>query len=311
MRRFGGLAAGALIVVFLVFGVVEGWGHVSDYAWHLEPALLVGGVLILFAFYLATGLAYVAIIERLGVSRTVSRAAVLRVWAKSLLGRYVPGNVLMVTGRVVLGREAGVPARVTLAATVYEQALLVTTAALASIVFLLAYDSPHSFSWLLLVVAVAAAATLLHPRVFGPLSSWVLTKLKREPLEELLSERELAGLFLYYAASNLLLALGVWMVVRSSAGHDAGSLGYVGLAFLLSYVLGMVAFVFPSGLGVREAAFALFLGKNLPAGVAVAVAAGVRLVVTAVELVFIALVVGVPRLLDRLSAARAPRPTSR
>ena len=311
MRRFGGLASGVLILAFLAYGVVEGWGHVSDYAWELDPPLLVGGVLILFAFYLSTGLAYVSIIERLGVTGEVSRAAVLQLWAKSLLGRYVPGNVLMVTGRVVLGREAGVPARVTLAATVYEQALLLTTAALASVVFLLAYDSPQSFSWLLLVVAVAAAAALLHPRVFGPLSTWVLTRLKREPLKELLSERELAGLFLYYAAANLLLALGVWMVVRSSAGPEAGSLGYVGLAFLLSFVLGMVAFFFPSGLGVRETAFALFLGKYLPGGVAVAVAAGVRLVVTAVELVFVALVVGVPRLLDRLSSARTPRPTPR
>jgi uncharacterized membrane protein YbhN (UPF0104 family) len=61
----------------------------------------------------------------------------------------------------------------------------------------------------------------------------------------------------------------------------------VGLAFLLSFAVSMLAFVFPSGLGVREGAFALALSQNLPGSVAVAVAVGTRLVLTLVELAFI------------------------
>ncbi len=307
-RRFGGLLAGVLIFGFLVWGITRYGGDVSDYQWHLKPGLLAAGALVLLAFYLATGLAYVSIVERLGVGKGVSRARLLSVWAKSLLGRYVPGNVLMVTGRVVLGREAGVPGRVSVAASVYEQALVLTTAAVASLGFLAGYKGTGGVSWILPAVAVAIGLVVIHPRVFKPVSTWALTRMGREPPSEFLSERQLVALFFYYAAVNAVGGIGVWLLVRGSAGPEAGGPDYVGLAFWLSFVVGMLAFVFPSGLGVRDAAFALALSRNLPGSVAVAVSAGVRLALIAVELLFVALVVGASRLAHRMrDRAQQPR----
>ena len=49
-------------------------------------------------------------------------------------------------------------------------------------------------------------------------------------------------------------------------------------AFLLSFAISVIAFMFPSGLGVREGAFALALAQNVPTGVAVALSVGTRLV---------------------------------
>jgi glycosyltransferase 2 family protein len=283
-----------LILGFLVWSVARGWSEVSEYEWHLDPGLLVAGIAVLLGFYVAAGAGYVLTVEMLGGGHP-SRLALLSVWAKSLLGRYVPGNVLMVTGRVVLGREAGVPARVTLAASVYEQMLVLVTAAIASLAFLAGYEGPSGVPWIVLAGAIAAGLALLHPRVFRPLSTWLLARLHREPLAEWLSERELVAMFLYYGAANALLGAGVWLLVRSAAGPEAGDLGYVGLAYLLSFVVSMLAFVFPSGLGVREAGFAIALGRNLPTDVAVAVSVGARLVVTVIELAFVGLVVAAAR----------------
>ena len=77
----------------------------------------------------------------------------------------------------------------------------------------------------------------------------------------------------------------------SAAGPAAGDPLFVGSAFLLSFAISMVAVIFPSGLGIREGAFALALAQNVPGGVAVALSVGVRLVLTLVELLFIAAVV--------------------
>jgi len=294
IRRIAGLVAGLLIVGFLVWNVAGNWSEVSGYDWHLDAGLLVAGIAVLLGFYLAAGLGYVGIVERLGVERP-HRLALLSVWAKSLLGRYVPGNVLMVTGRVVLGREVGVPARVSLAASVYEQTIVLATAAIASLVFLAGYEGPSGAPWVALAVGTVAGLALLHPRVFRPVTTWLLRKVGREPLQEFLSERQLAGAFAYYLVANALLGAGVWLLVRSSAGPEAGDLGYVGLAYLLSFVVSMVAFVFPSGLGIREAGFAVALGANLPDDVAFAVSIGVRLALTVVELVFVAAAVAVAR----------------
>jgi hypothetical protein len=74
--------------------------------------------------------------------------------------------------------------------------------------------------------------------------------------------------------------------VRSAAGAEAGGPAFVGLAFLLSFAVSMIAFIFPSGLGIREGAFALALAQNVPGGVAVALSVGSRLVLSLVELAF-------------------------
>jgi hypothetical protein len=211
-----------------------------------------------------------------------------------VLARYVPGNVLMVASRLVLGREAGIPARVSFAASVYEQALSLGAAAIGGVALIAFHGagSVGSATWVVALVPLGLVA--LHPRVFGPAANWGLRKLGREPLTVFLSGRALMALFAWYAVAAALLALGVGLVVRSAA-PGAGSLAYVGLAFLASFVVSMLAFVFPSGLGVREGAFALALARDLPGGVAIALSAGVRLVLTAAELLF----VGVAVLLDR------------
>jgi glycosyltransferase 2 family protein len=288
-RRWGGLAAGLLVLGFMAWALVDGWSTVSSYDWDLEPGLLVLGILVMLLFYLASALGYGAIIDRLhhpGPRPLVT----LSIWARSLLGRYVPGNVLMVLGRVVLSHERGVPRRSTLAATVYEQALSLGVAAAASVIFIGVYEG-RSDSRLWLLALVPLGLVLLDPRIFGPVSSWLLRKAGREPLPRLLAPRPLAGLLGWYVVIAVLCGLGIWLLVRSAAGAEAGGPAFVGLAFLLSFAVSMIAFVFPAGLGVREGTFALALSQNVPGSVAVALSVGTRLMLSLVELAFIGAVV--------------------
>jgi hypothetical protein len=289
LRRWGGLAAGALVCGFLGWALVDGWSTVAEYDWELQPGLLVLGVLVLLVFYVCSALGYGAIVDRLHHPGPPPLATI-SIWARSLLGRYVPGNVLMVLGRVVLSHERGVPRRVTLAATVYEQALSLGVAAAGAVIWLAAYEGGGDARlWLLALVPLGLL--LLHPRLFGPASSWLLRTAGREPLPRLLPTRPLVGLLGWYAGIAVMLGLGIWLLVRSAAGPEAGGPAFVGLAFLLSFAVSMIAFVFPSGLGVREGAFALALSQNVPGGVAVALSVGARLVLTLVELAFIGAVV--------------------
>lgn len=285
LRRWGGLAAGLLVLGFLGWALVDGWSTVSSYDWDLQPGLLALGVLVLLGFYVACALGYGAIVDRLhhpGPRPLVT----LSIWARSLLGRYVPGNVLMVVGRVVLSHEQGVPRRVTLAATVYEQALSLGVAAAGAVVWVAVYEGGGDARlWLLAMVPLGMA--LLHPRVFGPVSAWLLRRAGRDPLPRLLGPRPLAGLMAWYGLIATLLAVGVWLLVRSAAGAEAGGPAFVGMAFLLSFAVSMIAFIFPSGLGIREGAFALALAQNVPGSVAVALSVGTRLMLSVVELAFI------------------------
>ncbi|MGE0028490.1 MAG: lysylphosphatidylglycerol synthase domain-containing protein [Thermoleophilia bacterium] len=294
LRRWGGLAAGLLILGFLAFALVDGWKAVSEYDWDLDPWLLALACLVLGVFYVLSGLGYVAIQDEMhhpGPPRRVT----LAIWAKSLLGRYVPGNVLMVVGRVVLAYERGVPRRVTLGATTYEQVLTLGVAALAAVLYVAFYAGDDRSAGLWFLALVPLGLVFLHPKVFGPLTSWALRKAGREPLPRLIAMRHLLALLAWYILVAVVLGVGIWLGVRAAAGPDAGGAAEIGLAFLLSFAVSMVAFIFPSGLGVREGAFALALAQNLPTGVAVALSVGTRLVLTLVELVVIAILVLVGR----------------
>jgi hypothetical protein len=292
-RRALGLAAGLLILVFLGLGVAKGWDRVSRYDWRFEPVTAAAGFAALLALYVMGALGYVLILEQLA-GRRVPRIRFVAVWARSILGRYVPGNVLMVASRLVLGREAGIPRRVSFAASVYEQALSLGSIAVGGVILIAAYGARSVGAAAWLAALVPLGLVVLHPRLFGPLTGKLLTRLGREPLEVLLSARQLVALFAWYAVMAVLLGLGVALVMRSAA-PDAGPLAYVGLSFLASFVVSMLAFVFPSGLGVREGVFALALARDLPTGVAIAASTGIRLVITAAELVFVAVAVLVDR----------------
>lgn len=281
-----GFAAGALILAFLVWGVVRGWDTVRAFDWNLNPGWLAVGLLTLVVFYLASAVGYAEIIARLHPEGP-PRAVVADIWARSLLGRYVPGNVLMVAGRVVLGAEAGVPRRTSLAATVYEQVLALAVASVGGVIAVAVHGEIGGGAPVWLVALVPLLLVPLHPRVFRPLTAWALARAKREPLAGVLEARAVASLVAWYAVTAVILALGIWALVRSAAGPGAGGAVLVGGGFLLAFTVSMLAFIFPSGLGVREGAFALVLAVNLPDEVAIAVAVGVRLVLTAVELSFI------------------------
>lgn len=307
-RRIGGLVAGLLVVAFLAAAVVGGWGRVSRYDWQFDAPFLALAVAGAGASLAATGIGYVAILEQLS-ARRLPRGRLLSIWSRSMLARYVPGNVMMVTGRVVLGREAGVAGRVSLAASVYEHAFVLGIAAVASVGLLLHIGDLGQGPWLWVVAAVPFGLVLLHPRVFEPLSSAVLKRFHRPPLEAFLSIRQVALFSGLYAFAYAFLGIGVWATVRAFAGTNAGGPLLVGSGFLLSFVVSMLAFVFPSGLGVREGIFALVLARTLPGGVAIAAAALVRLVLTLIELAFAGTVVALERRRRRRLSPGPPRST--
>jgi uncharacterized membrane protein YbhN (UPF0104 family) len=290
VRRIGGWVAGLLIVGFLAAGVIDGWSRVTAYHWQFDAGMLALAVAAVASALALAALGYVALLERLS-GRRLPRARLVAIWGRSLLGRYVPGNVVMVGSRVVLGREAGISGRVSLAASVYEQGLSLGASAVASVGFLLYVGDLGQGPWLWIVAAVPLGILLLHPRVFAPLSGAVLRRVRRQPLDVFLDGRQVVVFAVLYGAIYAVLALGAWAAVRGFGGPQVGGPLYVGAGFLLSFVLSMLAFVFPSGLGVREGIFALAIARNVPGGVAIALAAAARLVMTLVEVAFAAVVV--------------------
>jgi len=290
-RRVLGAVAALLAVAALGWTLLDSWSTVVDYDWDLRPAWLAGAALVLTAAYRLAAEAYARVAGRLHPLGDGTRAALRRHWTISLLGRYVPGNVLMVAGRLELGRGVGLPRRVSLAASVYEQILMLAASALGGLAFLALYGDLEGGAILWAVAAIPVLAVVLHPALLERLSGRLLRRAGREPLPAVLSTREMLLLFGLYVLVQAAVGVAAWMVVRGTAGPDAGALGFVALGFQLAFAVSMLAFIFPSGLGVRDGVLALVLSQNLPGGVGVAAAVLVRLAFTLFELAYAAGVV--------------------
>jgi len=291
------LGIAILVFGFLVLTVVDQWAEIQDKGVHFHVAWLIPAFIILPVFYALNAVGWDLILRFLGYRLGTGRAQVA--WGQPLLARYVPGSVLYVLGRVLLSERSGVPRRLTIASIVYEQALQATSAIIFAAYFLI--DHPdlqgQPLRWGVLLL-IPLALTLLHPRVFGPLSNRVLRAFGREPLPEVMSLRGVIAVLVFYALNWGVVAVGLWCVARSVSDVSAGDILTVGAAQAFGYVAALVTLVAPAGLGIRDAAFAWAVKVAAPGGsfaVASLIAIVVRGVMTVVEILYVAVVTALGR----------------
>jgi uncharacterized membrane protein YbhN (UPF0104 family) len=279
----------AATVYFLAAYLAHSWSSIAAFDWELDAGWLVYSGLVFLAYYFAQAGFWWLLLRGCGASSAFWPAA--SVWGKSILARYVPGNVFMFVGRAWMSHSQGLSVERVSAAMVYEQALGVGGALLA-VAVLFPFWEYHPGVTALSLIAIPALVALMHPRVFRPLAGWALRLLHRAPLEVTLGFGAVLGMLVLFTADWFVAGVGAWMLARSLTGLGVESLPLVIVAYALAYVAGMVAFFIPSGIGVREAVLTASLSKELPGGVALTWALLLRLWVTVIELVFVGLVVG-------------------
>ncbi len=297
-------ALAALVFGFLVLAVVTQWGELQKHDVRFSAGWLVPAFAILIGYYVMGAFGWDLVVRFLG--RRIPPARAQLVWGQSLLARYVPGNVLFVVGRVVLAEREGVPRRVTLASMLYEVGLAFVAAASLGVYFFI--DHPDLSGQPLRFAALAVlplGIAAFHPRVFGPLSAAVLRRFGRQPLPVVMPFGGVLAMVLYYTGTWLVVGSGLFFVARSVHAIDAADLPTVISAQALGYCAAVMTLVFPGGLGIRDGAFAWMLKVSFGGSfaVAAAVAIAARLVLTAVEVAYVAMV----GLIAAHRGARVPR----
>lgn len=283
-----------LIFGFLLFFVARQWDKLPEFEWRFEPGWLALSALATLAFYVGQGETWRLILTALGghVPPRPARA----VWGKSLLARYVPTNALMVVGRVVMAERHGVPRRICLASIVYELGLGIGTAVMVGAYFVIDLPSlegqPARFAVLAVIPAVLAC---LHPRVFRPLSRFLLRKLGREPLPRTLGFGQILEFSVLYLACWAAIGVGVFAFAAALHPLDLADLPYVAAAYPVAFCVAVLTFIVPSGLGTRDAALATAMAAVLAGAVATAIAVAFRIFQTAVELLYVGAAAAVAR----------------
>ena len=298
----------AAVVVFLGRYLHHAWPAVHAYHWRLRPGLLVVSAVLVLAFYLLNALVWWAILRGSGLRPAPT--STVATWAKSIVARYLPGNVFMFVSRGWMSHRQGLDVDRVSAGMVYEQVLsvagaLVVTAAL----FPFWHYQREVTAWALLAIPLIVVA--LHPRVFAPLAALPLRLLHRPPLAQVLSFRMVLGLLAAFSGLWLVIGFAMWTFAAAVTNVTAAAFPEITAGFAMAFVAGMVVFFVPSGIGVREAVLAAATaGVFAGGGVALAWALLARLWQTSLELSFVALAALVDRLQRRARARAAAMKTA-
>ncbi len=281
-RRLLGPLLVVLVAIFLARTLAEGFGEAREYDWSFDPALLALSVALVLMYYVQQWGGWRLVMR--GFADPLSARESAAIWFASILGRYVPGNVAMVAGRIGLCRRRGIPATATFASMVYENALILLSALLvaaASVPFWPPF--PYKGYAVLLAAFAPIGLALLHPAVFGRLANAALRRLKREPLRATLPFGRVLLLLLYYAGGWILLGISFAALAASVAPLAPAHLPLLAGGYAFAWEVGFLSLITPSGLGVKEGVLFLVLRLAFPAPVAAALVVLSRLWQTLAE----------------------------
>lgn len=286
MKTAKKILAPALVIIavfFLARAVVGGWSEVREYEWRFDFSYLALSVFLIFVYYAQQWGGWRLVMRSFG--DPLSRSDSAAIWFASILGRYVPGNVAMIAGRVGLCRRRGIPARTTLASMVYENALILISALLVAAATVPLWPPFEYKNYALLLAGLAPVGlAILHPAVFRRASDAMLRRVGREPLAATLPFGRVMALVLYYVGGWVLLGLAFAALASSVAPVEFAEVALLVGGYAFAWEIGFLAFVTPSGLGVKEGVLFLILALVFPAPVAAAITVLSRLWQTLAEI---------------------------
>ncbi|MEQ1737238.1 MAG: lysylphosphatidylglycerol synthase domain-containing protein, partial [Rhodoglobus sp.] len=200
---------------------------------------------------LAAGtMSWATVLNGLGPRVPILRAA--QVVLVGQLGKYVPGSVWAYLVQMELGKQYGISRPRILVTALYAAGIgVVSSLLLGSLALPVVLNGHYELLWLFLLLPIGLVC--LHPRVMTWLASLVLKIFRRPPLDHRVSFSVVGIAVLWSLFSYICYGLHLWLLVNSLVDPDFGTLILLTGAISLGFTVGLFAFVFPSGVGVREA----------------------------------------------------------
>jgi len=306
LMRFVKWAVVVCVFFFLSRYLVQNLRELRGVQFAVRPGLLAGSLGLLLAHFVVQSAVWHWITRRLGVHVRFPRA--MAYWSYSALGKYVPGKVALVAGRLHFYHRDGKPIRLVAIAFWVDVACGMLSAAAVVIAVFLGYRSAPTLYPLGIAVGGAVALVLAsHPRVIEWGLNLLMRILRRPTFTIGLRYRDILKIVLVDCADWWLLGFAFYLMIRSIAPEEALLFPVVVAAYLLASVAGFASLIAPAGLGVREGILVLCLQSTIPAALAVLVSYSARVWATVGDLLFVSVAWGFSRLASRWSREQASR----
>ncbi|GAA0927546.1 lysylphosphatidylglycerol synthase transmembrane domain-containing protein [Nonomuraea longicatena] len=291
LRRLVRVALALLALGFLGYGLARNWGETTAELARMPPWALAGAFAAVLAGQFCMLLAWREVLAGLGSPLPLRVSG--RIMFVGQLGKYIPGSVWAYAAMMDLGRDHGSPPRRTFACVslslVINLGVALTVAAAT-----LATQQVVRDSWYALLL-VPVIVVCLHPKVLTWGLNLVLRVAREDPLDSALPGRTVLVATGWTVLGWLGYGLHTWALAGVAYPLATG-------AYAFAWATGLLFFLVPAGVGVRDGALVLVLRPVVGDGAAFAVALVSRLVFTLTDLV----AAGAAIVLGRQAASRVP-----
>ena len=273
-----------LIISYFIGRVLyREWDKISGYNWSPDVILLVFSVLTLYLVYILGGYGWILIIRMLGVRVNFSKG--ISIYLLSLFGRYIPGGVWTLLGRVYLCRMEGIPDSRVGISTILEQAYPIVSAGFVFAASLLFWkDVNHITKLFPILIIIPLFIVFIHPKFFLKIINPVISRLGKTPINISLSFNNMLLLVCYYSLTWMVTGTAFYIFIYSFYPLGFSYIPVLSGIYAISFVAGYVTFLTPAGLGVREGSMVILLSLIMPTPIAIGIALLSRLWLIGVEL---------------------------
>lgn len=268
------------------------WHRLSQL--HFEWGYLVVATVFATAFRYWGVIIWRYILRDLGAKGLPRFVIMAYVYAKAWMGRYIPGTVTWIAGKVYMASSHGISKSRLAVSSLLEGGMQIIAVMVVSML-LLGFDPrlnviPPVYKGLMVLCALCLLV-ILTPAIFNRIVGIAFKVLRGKAVhgELLINGKSVVRSFFLYAAGSFILGLAEFFITRTIdptiPWHD---FWFIVGAFNIAGALGMLAIGVPSGLGVRDGAILLLLSTIMPKEIALAVTVTSRLWIAFADVVFFA-----------------------
>jgi glycosyltransferase 2 family protein len=253
-----------IILGFVIYYFIHNWDSIKSINWWKNPGFLGSHIALVAVTFTLFVIGWHRLLIETGNDINVNVAAFT--WLTSNIGKYVPGIVLMVAGRIALLNRFGTRKAAAAGNILWEHFFLILSAIPFS--FLVLLNNKWNFSIYEIVatifISLSILLVVLNPFFIQRVINFLLRLFKKPSLELVLKRKAIAYFFIFY-----LLVWAIYGVSGITLGYAFGFQDKVPMLFLFnvyifSWFIGFISIITPGGLGVREGVLVLMLSKYVP-----------------------------------------------
>lgn len=279
------------IFLFLFWNIKSNWQLIIGHNWMFSPTSIFLVLIFLLPIYLINATSWHLINVALG--STLTYTGNLKVWLYSNLGRFLPGTIWQYAGRIYLASSQGISKPLTTTALIAEAIFNLLAGVIVVFLSLLftSIEINKNVLQLLTIVAIILVPVILilsNNKIISILIKLIGKLLKYKDIEiRPLPFRSIPVLLFSYLLQFVFGGLTLFFLSKMAIDLPINLYPvFIGI-FAISWLLGYISFVSPSGIGIQELSLAGLLSIYMPFSIAIVVAIIFRVTLLIAELLTI------------------------